>query len=219
MFMHLIARDEPLILSPPSIEPYTSASLTANLVCRVTLAIIANLACLVPLRLLYKNHEFAAVVYIVTVMVKNLETILHSLLWSNDDLESWWPGYGLCDATPYVHNFCLGLFNTTLLAIMRSICQQVGFLRANPLTVREKRRRNLVQALIMFPLPLIQAALTWPLTVQRYAVGTLIGCAWVGYPTWQYLVFFIIAPAVVALVTAGYAGTSLMVNKAPKSTD
>lgn len=205
--MHLIVRDAPVILAPPEVGPYTTPSLTANMVLRIFLGLLANTACIVPLRLLYKNNEFAAVVFIVNVMVKTFETILHALIWRNNDLESWWPGYGLCDANPYVHNFSLGLFVTSLLAIMQNIARQVGLLRVNPLSAKEKRKRNLVQALILFPLPLLQLALTWPLTAQRYAVATLIGCAWVSYPTWQYVVFFVVAPVLVALATAGYAGT------------
>jgi pheromone a factor receptor len=202
----LFSRDTPAILASPTPASFTTPSLTANLVCRVTLAIISNIVCLVPFRLLYKNGEFAASVFILTVEIRNLFTIVFSLVWSNDDMENWWPGYGLCDAYPYVFNFTLALYSTCLLAIMRNLAHQVGLLRVNPLTVREKRRRNIIQALIMFPLPIVQLALTWPLTLQRYAIGTLAGCTWVAYPAWPYLVFFVLAPVVVALLTAVYAG-------------
>ncbi|KAJ3494171.1 hypothetical protein NLG97_g4252 [Lecanicillium saksenae] len=173
----------PLFMVTTNDPPYVTPSLTANLIVRVILGIIANLVCLVPLRLLYRNGEFAAVVFIIVVEIKNIFTILMALIWRTDDMESWWPGYGLCDVQQFVS----------------------GILRANPLTVREKRRRNFIQALIIFPLPIVQLAFTWPLAAQRYMVGTLMGCSWVPSSTWPYLLFFVIAELVMSVVAAIYA--------------
>lgn len=190
----------------PNSEPFVTTGLTANLIIRVVLGVIANLVCLVPLRLLYRNGEFAAVVFILVVEVKNIFTIVMALLWRTDDMTSWWPGYGLCDLQQFVYNGCAGIYVTCLLAIMRNLAHQVGILRANPLTVREKRRRNLIQALIIFPLPIVQLALTYPLASQRYAVGTLMGCTWSPASTWPYLLFYVIAELVISVVAAIYAG-------------
>ncbi|KPM41561.1 hypothetical protein AK830_g5045 [Neonectria ditissima] len=183
----------------------TSPALTANVILRVVLGILANLVCLVPLKHLYRGGEFAAVVFIANIMAVNFKSVIYALVWRNDDTDSWWPGYGLCDINPYIHNFTLSLYVTCLLAIMRNLAQQVGLMRANPLTVREKRRRNLVQALIMFPLPIIQLAWIWPLTAQRFIIASLVGCTWVAWPSWPYIVFFIAAPVFVSTFTAFYA--------------
>ncbi|KAL7789940.1 pheromone receptor [Trichoderma ceciliae] len=205
-FLYLVSRDSPStsmgVAAPP---PYTNPSLTANLVCRVLFGILANLVCLVPLRLLYRNGEFAAAVFIINAEIQNLRNVVNALIWRTDDMASWWPGYGLCDLDPYLHNFGIGLYATCLLAIMRNLAIQVGSLRANPPSRREKRRRNIIQALIIFPLPLLQTAWTYPLTLQRYYIGTLFGCSWLNAPTWPYIVFEILPPALVSLITAGYA--------------
>jgi pheromone a factor receptor len=205
---HLFGRDGSWIVVAGEAEAITTPALTANFICRVLLATLANIICLVPLKHLYRNSEFAAVVFIVNIEVTNLDTIVNALIWRNDDTDSWWPGYGLCDLSPYIHNFNIALFVTCLLAMMRNLAQQVGLLRANPLTVREKRRRHLVQALIIFPLPIIQLCWVWPLTAQRYVVGTLVGCSWVASPSWPYIVFFVTAPVVIAIMTSGYASKS-----------
>ncbi|KAK2600303.1 hypothetical protein QQS21_004944 [Conoideocrella luteorostrata] len=199
-----------IVATAPIHPPYTSPALTANLVCRVLLAIVANLVCLVPLRLLYRNGEFAVVVFILNVEIKNLETIINSLIWRNDDLLSWWHGYGWCDVDAYIHNASIGLYVTCLLAIMRNLAQQVGLMRASALTAKERRRRNVIQALIIFPFPILQMALTWPLAAQRYLVGTLIGCNWVAHQSWPFLVFFVLPPPIFALITAGYAGKTVI---------
>lgn len=203
--IHLFGRDDLSIIKSPGPGTTITPSLTANLVCRVLFGIIANFACIVPLKNLYRNGEFAAVVFIANIQVSNLDTIINALIWRDDDTSKWWSGQGFCDVSPYYTNFLNALFGTCLLAIMRNLAQQVGLLRANLLSVQEKRRRNLVQALIMFPLPILQVAWVWPLTMQRYAVATLVGCSWVAWPAWPYMAFFVIAPVVVALITSGYA--------------
>ncbi|KAL6823916.1 pheromone A receptor domain-containing protein [Trichoderma camerunense] len=188
---------------PPTI--YTTPSLTVNLVCRIFFGILANLICLIPLQLLYRNGEFAAVVFILNMELENLRNIVNALIWRNDDVESWWPGYGLCDVDGHLHNFCISLYATCLLAIMRNLAIQIGSLRANPPSRREKRRRNIIQALIIFPLPLVQVAWTYPLAQQRYYVGTLVGCFWPTASAWPTIVFEILPQAVVSVITAGYA--------------
>ncbi|KAF3075524.1 Pheromone a factor receptor [Trichoderma lentiforme] len=188
---------------PPTI--YTTPSLTVNLVCRIFFGILANLICLIPLQLLYRNGEFAAVVFILNMELENLRNIVNALIWRNDDVKSWWPGYGLCDVDGHLHNFCISLYATCLLAIMRNLAIQVGSLRANPPSRREKRRRNIIQALIIFPLPLVQVAWTYPLAQQRYYVGTLVGCFWPTASAWPTIVFEILPQAVVSVITAGYA--------------
>ncbi|KAL7802707.1 pheromone A receptor domain-containing protein [Trichoderma afarasin] len=192
------------MLGPPP-TMYTTPSLTVNLVCRIFFGILANLICLIPLQLLYRNGEFAAVVFILNMELENLRNIVNALIWRNDDVKSWWPGYGLCDVDGHLHNFCISLYATCLLAIMRNLAIQIGSLRANPPSRREKRRRNIIQALIIFPLPLVQVAWTYPLAQQRYYVGTLVGCFWPTASAWPTIVFEILPQAVVSVITAGYA--------------
>ncbi|KAI5465620.1 pheromone A receptor-domain-containing protein [Mariannaea sp. PMI_226] len=202
----LLARDGgSFIYVLPGGENANSTSLMVNLIMRVVLSLIANFICVVPLKHLYHGSEFAAVVFIANLMVVNLQVIINALIWRNDNTDNWWPGYGMCDLNPYLHNISVSLYVTCLLAIIRNLAHQVGLLRANPLTVKEKRRRNLVQALIMFPLPIIQLAWIWPLTSQRYVVATLVGCAWSAWPSWPYIFLFCAAPVFIAIITAGYA--------------
>lgn len=196
---------DPLIIAVPGPGPYTTPALTANLFFRVFLALLANIVCLVPLRLLHRNAEFAAVVFILAVELKNVSTIVNSLIWHDNDVESWFPGYGLCDMGSFIDNFTSGVYITCLLAIMRNLAQQVGLMRANPMTAGEKRQRNIVQALIIFPVPIIMVGMTWPLAAQRYAIGTLSGCLWLAHPSWPYLVVFVLPHLLIPLATAGYA--------------
>ncbi|KAJ6446524.1 pheromone receptor [Purpureocillium lavendulum] len=180
-------------------------SLTVNLGFRVALGIIADLACLVPLWILVRNGEFAASLFVLNVVLYNVDTVVNSLIWRDNDTLSWWPGMGFCDFDNFYRNFSKALFLTCLLAIMRNLAIQVGELRAHPLSVHERRRRNLIQGLIIFPWPLSLLAWTYPLSMQRYVIGTLSGCDWAASPSWPYLVFFVIPPIIIGGLTLIYS--------------
>lgn len=207
--VNLVPRGTPqIVLLGPAPDVSTTPALTANLICRVLFALIGNLICVVPLRLLYRNGELAAALFILVVQLQNFESAVNALIWHNDDVDSWWPGYGFCDVDSHVRNFTIGLFNSCLLAIMRNLALQIGNMRASPLTKKEKTRRNIVQALIIFPLPLLQAVWTYPLAQQRYYIGTLTGCSWANSRSWPYAVFDIFLPTMMPFLTAGYASKS-----------
>ncbi|KAK8048407.1 a-pheromone receptor PreA [Apiospora phragmitis] len=164
-----------------------SASLRANLVCRVLFAILGTLLCWVPFRLLLRNGEFAAVVFIVGVVLMNLFTVVNSLLWRDDD---WGP---------------LTVYAAAIFAVMRHLAQQVGLMRVAALSPREKRRRSLVQALIIFPMPLVQLAFTWFDLAQRYIIGTLVGCSATYDNSWPKIFVYSVPPMIFALGSVPYA--------------
>jgi hypothetical protein len=196
-------------LGAPGGHADTSNALMANLVCRILLAVIANLICLVPLRILWRNGEFAAAVFIITVILLNIDTIIMALVWRNDDVASWWPGYGLCDAHNYYFIALTCLYASSNMAIMRNLSHQVGLLRASPLSRKERRIRNFIQGLIMFPVPILQMAWVYPLSASRYLIGTLVGCAYRADRSWPTIVFFHLPNPLFALGSAYYAGMSM----------
>ncbi|KAF6830525.1 pheromone receptor 1 [Colletotrichum plurivorum] len=183
----------------------TTPSLTVNLVFRVFLAVLANLSCWVPLKHLHRHGEFAASVLVYSVVILNALTFINALTWRNDDIQKWWRGNVWCDIHPYIYQPALSVYTTSIVAIMHNLAQQVCLLRASPLTVLEKRRRMWNQALIIFSLPVIQMAWIYPLTKQRFMIGTLKGCTWISYPSWPFLVFFLLPTPILALVSGFYS--------------
>ncbi|KAK8041898.1 pheromone receptor [Apiospora rasikravindrae] len=182
-----------------------SASLQANLVCRVLFAIIGTLFCWVPFRLLLRNGEFAAVVFIVGVVITNFFTMINSLLWRNDYWGLWWDGQGWCDLQVWLVGPLQTIYAAAILAIMRHLAEQVGMMRVTTLSAQEKRRRNLIQALIIFPLPLVQLAFTWFDLAQRYIIGTLVGCSAVYDNSWPKIFVYSAPPMVFSLASVPYA--------------
>jgi len=185
-------------------HPTDPAQVTANVACRIILGILANLSIWVPLRILYRHGEFAAVVLMSSTMLLNILTIVNALIWRNDDTSSWWLGYGYCDVFPYVYNPLLMVYNTSIFAIMRHLADKISLMRADSPSVREMRRRNLIQALIIFPVPVVQMAWMYPLALHRYAIFALTGCTWMPFGSWPLLVFVILPSPLFAFGTVYY---------------
>ncbi|KAK2054393.1 pheromone receptor [Colletotrichum caudatum] len=198
----LTARASLLVPDPPS-APYTDARLRANLVCRVVLAVLANAACGVPLRNLCRQGELAPAVFVGTVVVANCLAAANALAWRDDDVYRWWDGRVWCDLHAYLYQPLMPLYWLSVVAITRNLAQQMDLSRAGPLSGRERCRRRLVQALIVFPLPVVQAALLYPISSQRYRIATLTGCMWSGHPSWPLFVFFL-APRLLAVLASVY---------------
>ncbi|KAI0908782.1 pheromone A receptor-domain-containing protein [Ustulina deusta] len=184
--------------------PATNHGLVANLVARVMLAFMGILLCWVPLRLLVRNGEFAVVVLIIDVVVMNLFTILNSIIWHDDDWSTWWDGAGLCDVEVYLSGPLQTIYAASIFTVMYHLAQQVKVTGAG--RDRSLRtRRNLIQAAIIFPIPLVQLLFTYFDLAQRYIIGTLIGCAAVYDSSWPKTLVYDAPPAAFAVLSVPYA--------------
>jgi pheromone a factor receptor len=182
--------------------------LLANLISRVILAFLGILLCWVPVRILVRNGEFSAVVLIIDVAIMNLITILNSIIWHNDDWDTWWDGAGLCDAEVYLSGPLQTIYAASIFTILYHLTQQLKLTRTWRLDHDEKTRRNMIQAAIIFPIPCVQLVFTYFDLAQRYIVGTLIGCSAVYDNSWPKNLVYDAPPAVFAVLSVPYAGTS-----------
>ncbi|KKA28697.1 hypothetical protein TD95_003429 [Thielaviopsis punctulata] len=178
--------------------------LLVNLIFRVVVGTWSLSACIVPLRLLYRNGEFAAVVCIIAIMILTVFFVLNALIWHNQDTSTWWNGVGYCDMNIYLTTACQMSAVGSVFAIMRNLSININVLRASPLTHRERKQKNLVQALIIFVPVLIQLGWLYPITTERYSIMPLTGCYARTDPSWPVM-FFIVPEAVYPIGTAIYA--------------
>ncbi|KAI8627391.1 pheromone A receptor-domain-containing protein [Xylariaceae sp. FL1651] len=186
-------------------KPTANPGLLANLISRVILAVIGNLLCWVPLRLLFRNGEFAAVVLIVDVAIMNIFTIVNSIIWHSDHWDTWWEGTGLCDIEVYLSGPLQTIYAASIFTVMYHLVQQIKVTRATRLDQQETTRRNLIQAAIIFPIPLVQLLFTYFDLAQRYIIGTLIGCSAVYDSSWPKNLVYDAPPAMFALLSVPYA--------------
>lgn len=180
-----------LIMGESGHLPVTS-SLLANVVLRLILGPLALLASWVPLRLLWKNGEFPACVFVANNWVFVLLVSINAAIWHDQDFDHWWLGYGWCDVQIYVQIALTTIYSASVCAIMRRLSMQVGLTRVGGLSGREKRSQLLVQMLIIFPVPLLQIILTIFVQGQRYMLAPVNGCNKAYYGNAVYLVFFLL---------------------------
>lgn len=170
--------------------PYSNMSMEINLFFRVFLGIIANITCWVPMRILWKNGEFAASVLCMVTMTLNVYYVVNALIWRNDNVQTWYDGRGWCDLQIYTVYPIQTIYAACFFTIMRNVATRVGMMRATVLNSSEKRRRNLREALILFTIPLLQVIMTYFVLEQRFNVATLIGCRNIYHRSWVYVPIF-----------------------------
>ncbi|KAK7756116.1 hypothetical protein SLS62_001708 [Diatrype stigma] len=204
----------------PNLGP--NAKLLANLVARVTLAVLGTLLCGAPLRVLSRNGEFAAAVLVATVCGLNAITVVNSLLWRGDDWARWPSGRGLCDLEVYLLVPLDTTYAAAVFAVVRRLAAQMRLTAAGmPLAAsrtslgggggrggrawRERIRGVLGQAAVIFAVPLVQVVFTYFDLAQRFVVGTLVGCSAVYDNSLPKILVFDVPPAAFAIASVPYA--------------
>ena len=172
--------------------PHTDPSIQVNLFFRITLGIVSIFISFVPARLLWWNGEFAATAFCVITAISNFLYVINALIWYDNNVETWWAGYGWCDVQVYIVFALQTCYNICLFEIMRGLASKVAARRIGALSASEKRRQHIISALIIFALPLLQVALTFFVMGRRYNVSTLAGCTAVYDHNWVFLVFFVL---------------------------
>lgn len=186
--------------------PYSHPALQLNLFFRVFLGILSLFVTWIPARLLWRNGEFAGTVLCVTLMMINFLTVINALIWHDDNVASWYAGYGWCDIQSYLQFPLHSAFNISLFEIMRGLAYKVALNRTVSPTTRERRRQHLVSALVIFTVPVIQTILTYFVILGRYNVSALLGCVTLYFPSWIYLIFYILPTPLFAVAAAFMAG-------------
>jgi len=150
-------------------------NLMANLVARLVLCPIALLASWVPFRLLQKNGEFAAATMTATNWILVLIIFINAAIWNHDDIANMWPGEGWADFVVYTYFPLTTIYGACTCAITRRLAKQVDLSRVAGLTDKEKRNNLIVQILIIFPVALLQLALTPLVQETRYFLFPITG--------------------------------------------
>ncbi|KAJ9150659.1 Pheromone a factor receptor [Pleurostoma richardsiae] len=192
-------------MDPAASSGTSSTSLLLNVIFRALFSLAAAAGCWVPMRLLWKNGELAGATFTVIVIIFNLFNAINCLIWHDDNINHWWKGEGWCDIQVYVTLPLETMYAACVLAIVRHIANQVALMRVTGLSGKEKRRKLIVQCLIIFPVPLVQVALTYLILAGRYSILAVVGCRPIYAPSWLALVFFVLPCPIFALLAAYFA--------------
>lgn len=185
-----------------------SQGMIANITFRLSLNIGAAFACWIPVRLFYRNRELAGAAMVTATAILNFYYGINSIIWPNNDVKTWFKGYSWCDIQLVLWMPLQTMNAAAICAVMQNIANQVSLMRASGLTGHEKRRKHIVQALIIFPVPALQAILYYFTIGMRYNISGVIGCQAVFQNNWVFLVFFLLPCPIFAVAAAYFAGKS-----------
>jgi len=179
----------------------------ANAIVLPVFAIFALLINLVPFRLLYRVKNLAGCTLIITVAISNLISVINSLLWPNDDFESWYNGVGLCDIEVQIKYPLYTLIATSLCSITRSLARALDTDNA---TLHEskgmKRRRLMFDVLFCFTVPFFQLTLHYIPSDARFGIYPVYGCLTFFDASWPTIVIMYMWPPIFSVLNCYYAG-------------
>lgn len=186
----------------------SSRGMIANIIFRFILNLGAAFACWIPMRLFYRNRELAGAAMVTATAILNFYYGVDSIIWPDNDVQAWFKGYGWCDIQLILWMPLETMNAAAICAVMQNIANQVSLMRASGLTGHEKRRKHIIQALIIFPMPALQATLYYFTIGMRYNISGIIGCQAVFQNNWVFLVFFLLPCPMFAVAAAYFAGES-----------
>ncbi|KAG8165720.1 hypothetical protein KVR01_004272 [Diaporthe batatas] len=146
-----------------------------NIILRSILHFAGVMACVVPMHLFCRSGEIAGATLVASGAIVNLYHLCNTITWYNDDIASWPLAYGWCDFQVATTVPLETLVAASTCAILRNVSNSITSLRVTALRKSEKRRKNLIHALIIFPVPLLQAILYYFVAAQRFNISGIIG--------------------------------------------
>lgn len=183
--------------------------LTANAVLIPIFAGVGIFCNIVPLVILSRVRNLAAVTLIGTNMLINIWTFINACIWPTDDFASWWNGVGLCDIESTLRTPLYTLLALAVCVLTRDLARAVDV--DNPClfeTPAKRRRRIVFDVLCIFGLPLIQLPLHYVVQYNRYSIIAIYGCVDLLDNSWPRIVLLSMWPMLIGLLNCYYSRKS-----------
>lgn len=124
-----------------------------------------------------KNRNLAASSLIFWIVLDNIFYFVNALIWSNDDMDSWWRGYGLCDLEVKLQVAVTIGIPASLVCIMRNLARVLDTDRTivQP-TPAQRTRQNVIESLLCFGVPIYMTIIHYVVQNVRYYIFAISGC-------------------------------------------
>ena len=186
-----------------SSDPYFTAT-SPGAVILVLLSFFSLVLCLPPFIWHIKNRNLAAASMVFWILLVNIFNIINPLIWSNDNIYTWWYGEGYCDVEVKLDIMAtMGLVGA-LVCIFRSLAAALDTDRTRLFqTAPQRHRQIIIEVLYCFGLPLAIAAIHFIVQPNRYYIYAIAGCVPSYSDSWLSILLAYIWPPLICLV-AGY---------------
>lgn len=135
---------------------------------------------------------------------------LDSIIWTNDDMSTWWDGNVYCDIIQRIKLMSsIGIPGSSV-----GMCRFFGDVVDPRPSKRDLQQglfvRNLIDSFFGFILPLLAAALISIVESSRYYIIGVLGCAGFMDASWPSFFIYIMWPPILSLVSASYTCIHLL---------
>jgi pheromone a factor receptor len=160
-----------------------------------------------PFRSFYAHGNIAACSIVFTVTIYNIFTFINALIWPDDNWNRWWTGEGLCDVEALLRYPITMALATSLCCLTKGLagCLDTENAKLN-LTTAAKRRRQIIDFLFCWLVPVGQMALHYVCQAGRYAIVPVFGCADALDNSWPAIIILMLWLPLFALLNCYYAG-------------
>ena len=174
-----------------------------------SLAALTVSLCLPPFIWHLKNRNLAASSLIFWIVLTNFFVFINSLIWHDDDLDSWWRGYILCDIEVKLMNAANVGVPASLVAIMRSLALVLDTERTivQP-TTAQRRRKLAVDILLCFGFPIYMIIVVYVVQNIRYYIFAISGCVPGIDNSWPSIVLIHIYSPLLSTIAVYYSSKS-----------
>ena len=184
--------------------PYLELSPQGVTLC--VLAILSLLVCIPPMIWHSRHGNFPAACLIGWFIVQNFFNFVNPLIWSTDDVTTWWDGPGYCDIqSRLITGVGVGIAGP-LVCIFRSLAKVMDTDRASLVPTKAEKIRNLVFEIVLcVVIPVIIMIIYYIVQDRRYLLFSIVGCMPSYYNSWVSIVVGHIWPPVILTAAAIYA--------------
>jgi len=173
-------------------------------------AAFAIICLYMPMCDFFRKRNFAMCSMIIAVTVLNLYAFINSLIWRNDDFDTWWSGAGLCDIEVNTRYMMSTVLLTSMTCFTKNLAdvfdsENTAFMQSSAM----KRRKLAIDIVFCWGVAVLQIAMHYVVATSRYGIQPVWGCSDDLDHSWPFFVFYWMPFPIFNLLSACYACKSL----------
>nr|POE78479.1 pheromone a factor receptor [Quercus suber] len=159
-----------------------------------------------PLCWHFRNRNLGATVLVAWIIYLNFQTFVNAIVWHNDDIASWFRGFGLCDIEVKLQIASQVGAPAALCCVLRALAKVLDTDRAS--AVRSKaqiQRDNIIDITICVVPAVLQMAFHLIVQSERFYIFGMSGCIPAVSPTWVAILLIFVPPVILTLTDAYFS--------------
>ncbi|KAF2208467.1 hypothetical protein CERZMDRAFT_19034, partial [Cercospora zeae-maydis SCOH1-5] len=159
-----------------------------------------------PLTWHFRNRNIGATVLVACALYANFQSFVNAIIWSHDDISSWYTGEGLCDVEVKLQVVLQNALPAAISCILRALAKVMDTERSSwGITKSQRRRGYAIDLICCIGIPLLQIPFHWIVQPFRYYVFGITGCYASLSISWPMVVLILMPPLLWTLLDVYYS--------------